>query len=132
MQSSLEFVVSKRDVQFPLLNTKALIAIEDLPRVHAIVGVERTLEGAHQFERLAMFRDEILLFTEPNPVLAGAGAAHRLRALHQTHRERVDFSSFLGRIHALYVKIAVANVADDGGREGSRVYLGTRRDDALG
>src|SRR6185437_13723090 len=60
----------------------------DLAGVEDTLRIERLLQRAHGVERLvAEFGLEVFLLALPDAVLAGAGAAHRLRALHQPVHE---------------------------------------------
>jgi hypothetical protein len=59
-----------------------------LSRIENILRVERRLQRAHGVDRLnPEFGLEIFLLALPDAVLAGAGSAHRLRALDQAMHE---------------------------------------------
>src|SRR6478735_11422785 len=52
----------------------------ELPGVHAVVRIERALDGAHQFEGRAVLGLHVLQLADADPVLARAGAAEPERA----------------------------------------------------
>src|SRR5260370_42514454 len=57
---------------------------ENLSRVHDVVGVDRTLDGAHQVERRSELVLEIGHLALADAVLAGTGAVHGDGAGHQS------------------------------------------------
>ena len=79
--------------------------------------VERTLQRAHGVQRLGPeFGQEIFLLALPDAMLAGAGAAHRLRALDQAVHEILAARHLVRVIDVAQqraVEVAVADMADD-------------------
>src|SRR5262249_7605536 len=60
----------------------------DLSGVEDILRIERLFQGPHGVERLhSQFCLQIFLLALADPMLAGAGAAHRLRALDEAMHE---------------------------------------------
>ena len=78
--------------------------------------VERILDPAHDREGVAVLAREVGALAEADAVLAGAGAAHRLRPLYQPMHEVLAARHLVGVIDVAQqraVKIAVADMADD-------------------
>src|SRR5258708_19856264 len=71
-----------------------------LSRIENVLRIERLLQCAHGLDRFgAEFRREVLLLALPDAVLPGAGAAHRLRALHKAMHEVLAARHFVAIIH---------------------------------
>src|SRR5437588_2396333 len=69
----------------------------DLPGIEDVPRVERLFQCAHGVDRLiAEFGLEVFLLALPDAVLAGAGAAHRLRAFDQAMHELLAAGHLLG------------------------------------
>src|ERR1700716_1289023 len=85
--------------------------------IENVLRIERVFQRVHGVDRLdPEFGLEILLLALPDAVLAGAGPAHRLRALHQAMHEVLAARHLLTVVHVAHqraVEIAVANVADN-------------------
>src|SRR4030095_934880 len=105
-----EFLFS-RPCECPLRHRHDLAGIENVLRI------ERLLQGARGVDRLwAQLGLEVFLLALPDAVLAGAGAAHRLRALDQAMHEVLAARHFLRIVDVAdqrTVEIAVADMADD-------------------
>src|SRR6185437_6591362 len=68
---------------------------EDLARVHQIARVECVLDGAHGVDGdIAVFFQQEAHLVQPNPMLAGAGAVHAQRALHDAVIQALGFFEF--------------------------------------
>src|SRR5262245_51475673 len=80
---------------------------KNLPRIHPVLWVQRLLDEAHQADRLAVLALEEGDLAEADAVLAGAGAAHRKRAVDQPVVE------CLGPLQLL----RIIGIDDDGGVE---------------
>src|SRR3979490_2914691 len=66
----------------------ALVSRQYFSRIEDVLWIERMFQRVHGVDRLdPEFGLEILLLALPDAVLAGAGPAHRLRALHQAMHE---------------------------------------------
>src|SRR5678816_2125862 len=94
--------------------------VDDLPRVHAVVGIERTFEVAHHADAGAMFGLEERHLARADPVLSGGRAAHRQRTRDESFVERARLGQLglAGRIQDIEkMEIAVAGVADEADRE---------------
>src|SRR5437762_10089177 len=89
----------------------------DLAGIENVLRIERLLQGAHGVDRLwAKLGLEVFLLALPDAVLAGAGAAHRLRALDQAMHEVLAARHFLRVVDVAdqrTVEVAVADMADD-------------------
>jgi len=106
--------------------------IDDFAGVHAVVGVEGALEGAHDFESFAVLGLHVLLLAEADAVLAGAGAAHGDGAFDEAAGEGFGLGGLRRQEETEDVKISVAHVADDGGGEAGGVEIGAGGGDAVG
>src|SRR5258707_14982624 len=86
-----------------------------LSRIENVLRIERLLQCAHGLDRFrAEFGLEVLLLALPDAVLSGAGAAHRLRALHQAMHEVLAARHFVAIVHVAHqraVELAVAYIA---------------------
>src|SRR5450631_3543199 len=96
---------------------KTLDRRQYLSRIENILRIERRLHGAHRIDGLgAEFGLEVFLLALPDAVLAGAGAAHRLRPLDQAMHEILAAGHLLGVVDVAQqraMEIAVADMADN-------------------
>src|SRR5262245_43269764 len=60
------------------------VLTEHLPRVQAIVGIQRSLDGAHDVDGDPVLHVQILHLAHADAVLAGAGSAKAQGAHHQS------------------------------------------------
>ena len=94
------------------------LQFNDFPRIHDVVGIEGAFQAAHDVEGVAVLGFQVLNFAEANAMLAGAGAAHGLRARDQAAVKFVgDFQiavAVIGTDEKSDVEIAVSDMADDG------------------
>src|SRR6185437_7590232 len=97
--------------------SRQLAGRNDLPGIEYVLRIERALERAHGVERLgAEFGFEVFLLALADAVLAGAGAVHRLRALHQAMHELLPARHLLAIVDVAghrAMKVAVTDMADD-------------------
>src|SRR6185369_10970264 len=97
--------------------TPWLVHRHDLAGVENVLRVERLLQRAHGVDRFgAELGLEVFLLALPDAVLAGAGAAHRLRALDQAMHEVLAAGHFFRVVDVAdqrAVEIAVTDMADD-------------------
>src|ERR1700738_2206675 len=98
-------------ISFALRRRKDLSGIEDVLRI------ERLLHRAHGVDRLGPeLGFQVFLLALPDAMLAGAGAAHRLRPLDQTMHEVLAARHFVAVVDVAYqraMEITVADMADD-------------------
>src|SRR5580692_314495 len=86
--SSREPVPTPHQVRSRLSLENALGRRHDLSGIEDVLRIERLLDGAHGVDGLgAKLGFEIFLLALPDAMLAGAGAAHRLRPLDQPMHE---------------------------------------------
>ena len=61
---------------------------DNLPRIHDVVRVERSLDGDHHVQRCpSMLGSQVFHLALPHPVLPSAGPIHRQRPLNQAFRQ---------------------------------------------
>src|SRR5690606_39848189 len=95
---------------------------DDLPRIHDVQRIERTLDLAHDVEAGAELRLQVLHLALADAVLPGAGAVHRDSALGKALEEVLDLGPrgrIIHREHGRGMEVAITDVAYD------------RRDDAV-
>ena len=89
---------------------------DDLPWVHQVVGVEGSLDGAHEVDPVAVLCVEELNLAVADAVLSGAGAVHGDGAGDQALIERRgarDFVRIVRVEHHVDMEVAIADMADD-------------------
>src|ERR1700688_4293456 len=95
----------------------ALPRRNDLSGIEDVLRIERPLDRAHGVDRLTpKLGLEVFLLALPDAVLAGAGAAHRLRPLDQPMHELLAARHLVGILDIAQqraVEIAVTDMADD-------------------
>src|SRR5262249_18846852 len=111
------------------------LGLDDLPRVHQVLGIDRALQARHQIDRVAQLLLERAHLAEADAVLAGAGAFHGERAVDDALVELPRFFQigFAVRPHQdPAVEVAVADVAEEGNGHRRAGYVLRGLDDALG
>src|SRR5229473_3401613 len=114
----------------------ALASRQYFSRIEDVLWIERMFQRAHGVDRLdPEFSLEILLLALPYAVLAGAGPAHRLRALHQAMHEVLAARHLVAIVdvaHQRAVEIAVADMADNRRQQIKTLQVGFGFDHAIG
>src|SRR3984957_10831556 len=112
------------------------LGVEHLARIEQVLRVERGFDAPHEVDRdrpMLLFHVFPLLL--PNPVFAGAGAAHGDGAMGKAGGEGVrglDLGLVLEIDERGYVEIAVADMADDRRDEAAALNVVERLLDAIG
>ena len=107
---------------------------KDLSRIEQILRIERALDHAHALDGVAELVDQELLLAEADAVLAGARAVRGERAPDKPGVDPLDFLHILGPVRVDReddVKIAVADVADNGRRHARSREVAPRSRDAF-
>ena len=118
------------------LRNKRGLESDDLAGVHDVERIERVFDRAHAVERrLAALGFQVFHLALADAVLAGAGAVHRQRPLHQAFEEQLharDFRLVVEIDQNADVEIAVADVTDDGADQLARGNVALGFGDAFG
>src|SRR3954447_10566793 len=126
MEAASEAFAFATSVRFPAASARSAAPIQArgcelggrqyLSRIEDILRIERLLQRAHRVDGFRPeFSHEVFLLALPDAVLAGAGAAHGLRALHQPMHEFFAARHLFAVVDVAQqraMEIAVADVTD--------------------